>query len=275
MTTPGPREPEPATPRAPANPRAPVFSMIRVDCPQHVRASHPDHGTGGGNGGGVEGYLAEVAARLPGSARARAGIVAELRSGLLDAADAHRSAGLPPAEAARAAIREFGDPARVADGFRAEIAAGQARRVSLALLVTGPLVGLLWIATAAGSHLDLRPALPWPGTGSTGLGAGLGLVAIAALVTAWAAAVGVATTGRGARWLSAAPRRAPTAAAVAGFGAVGADGVGLLLLAAELAIAPGRLALAPATAAAVASLARLLLARRAARRCLALRATLA
>jgi hypothetical protein len=235
----------------------------------------------------VERYLAEIAERLGGPARARAGIVAELRSGLLDAADAHRSAGLPPAQAVLAAIREFGDPARVADGFRAEIAAGQARRVSLALLVSGPLVGLLWIATAAGSHLGLHLALPWPGASGSpglgvspglgmgpGLGAGLCLVAIAALVTAWAATVGIAATGRVTRWLPAGPRRAPTAAAVAGFGAIGADGVGLLLLAAELAVAPGRLALAPAAAAAVASAARLLLARRAAHRCLALRATL-
>jgi hypothetical protein len=283
--------------------------MIWVDGVRNARASNPNHGKTPpvpeveGCGAGVEGnlarvegyatdvqddparvdgYLAEVAARLAGPARARAGIVAELRSGLLDAADAHRSAGLPPAQAARAAIREFGDPDRVADGFRAEIAAGQARRVSLALLVTGPLVGLLWIATAAGSHLGLRPALPWPGTSGSpglgmgsGLGAGICLVAIAALVTAWAAAVGIAATGRATRWLPAEPRRAPTAAAVAGFGAIGADGVGLLLLAAELAVAPGRLALAPAAAAAVASLARLLLARRAARRCLALRTSLA
>jgi len=234
-----------------------------------------------GAGPAVERYLAEVSAGLPGPARAQAGILAELRSGLLDAADAHRSAGVPSAQAAAAAITEFGDPGEIAGGFRAEIAAGQARRVSLALLVTGPLVGLLWIATAAGSHLGLHPALPRPGIfGSpslsvgSGLSVGIWLVAIAAGVTAWAAAVSIAATGRVTRWLPAGPRRAPTAAAVAGFGAIGADGVGLLLLAAELAVAPGRLALAPAAAAAAASLARLLLARRAAHRCLALRATL-
>ena len=91
----------------------------------------------------MEGYLAEVTARLPGPAWAHAGIVAGLRSGLLDAADAHRSAGLPPAQAALAEIREFGDPAQVAGGFKAEIAVGQARRVAVILLVTGPLVGFL------------------------------------------------------------------------------------------------------------------------------------
>ena len=49
----------------------------------------------------------------------------------------------------------------------------------------------------------------------------------------------------------------------------GADALGLALLAAELAIAPGKLSPLPAAAAAIAALARLLLARRAASRCLA------
>ena len=87
---------------------------------------------------GVERYLAEVAARLPGSPRAHRDIVAELRSGILDATDAHCCAGLPPAEAVQAAIDEFGDPARVTDGFRAEIATGLARRAAVVVLVTRP-----------------------------------------------------------------------------------------------------------------------------------------
>ena len=110
----------------------------------------------------LERYLAEVTARMPGPARARAGIVAELRSGLLDAADAQRSAGLPPDRAAVAAISEFGDAAGIAAGFRAEIAARHARRVVLTLLVTGPLVGLLWIAEAGASHAGAQSGRPWP-----------------------------------------------------------------------------------------------------------------
>ena len=201
--------------------------------------------------------------------------MAELRSGLLDAADAHRSAGLPPAQATLAAIREFGAPAQVAEGFRAEIAACQARRVAVALLITGPLVGLLWIATAVTSRLGIHFAAPWQWTGlSPGLRVGLPLVAVAAGVTAWAALLGIATTGRLTRWLPPRPRRAPTAAAVAGFGAVGADGLGLALLAAQLATDPGKLSPVLAVAAAAASLARLMLARRAAGRCLAIRASL-
>ncbi len=154
-------------------------------------------GQPGPGGLAVDSYLAELKARLPGPARARAGIVAELRSGLMDAADAHRSAGLPPAQAALAAIAEFGEPAQVADGFRAEIAAGQARRVAASLLVTGPLVGLLWIATATTSHLSIGPALGWHQAGTfPGFGVGIYLVAVAAGVTAWGAVVGIAVTGR-------------------------------------------------------------------------------
>ena len=92
----------------------------------------------------VECYLAEVAAHLSGPARVHSGIVTELRSGLLDAVDSHRSAGLPPAQAVQAAVREFGDPGRVADGFRAEIAASHARRVAVILLVAS-FVSLLGI----------------------------------------------------------------------------------------------------------------------------------
>ncbi|MBV9382075.1 MAG: hypothetical protein JOY82_08800 [Streptosporangiaceae bacterium] len=226
-------------------------------------------------GPAVERYLAEVTARLPGPARAHSGIVAELRSGLLDATDARRSAGLSAAQAARAAVGEFGDPALVAEGFRAEIAAGQARRAAAALTVTGPLVGLLWIAAAATSHLRVGLAPPWQQAGLPPVvRVGIYPVAVAAVLTACAALVVVATTGRLTRWLPARPRRGPTAAAVAGFGAVCAEGLGLALLAAQLVVAPGKLSLLPAAAAAAAATVRLVFARRAARRCLAIRAAL-
>jgi hypothetical protein len=226
-----------------------------------------------GAGPAVESYLAEVSAGLPGPARAQAGILAELRSGLLDAADAHRSAGVPPAQAAAAAITEFGDPGEITGGFRAELAAGQARRVAVMVLVTGPVVGLVWLAEAAASHPGARLGLPWPWAGLFPP-AGLLLVAIAVAVTAWGALGGIASTGRLTRWLPDRPRRAPTAAAVAGLGAVGADVLGLTLLAAQLATAPGKLSPLLAAAAAAASLARLMFAGRAARRCLVLRASL-
>jgi hypothetical protein len=219
----------------------------------------------------VERYLTEVTARLPGPRRARCDIVAELRSGLLDAMDARCSAGLPLCEAAQAAIDEFGDPARVADSFTTEIAAGLARHAAFVMLVTGPLVGVLWIITAVASHI--APHLQWPDL-SPALQVGVPLVAIAVGVTACGALFGIAATGRLTRWLPALPRRAPAAAAVAGFGAVGADALGLALLGVQLATAAGTLSPWPAGAAAAASIARLLFARRAARRCLTTRAGL-
>jgi hypothetical protein len=109
---------------------------------------------------------------------------------------------------------------------------------------------------------------------SPGLKVGVLMVAIAAGVTAGGALFGIAATGRLTRWLPALPRRAPAAAAVAGFGAVGADALGLALLGFQLATAAGTLSPWPAAAAAAASVVRLLFARRAARRCLAIRAGL-
>jgi hypothetical protein len=216
----------------------------------------------------VERYLAEVTARLPGSPRSHRDIVAELRSGILDATDAHCSAGLPPAEAVQAAIDEFGDPIKVADGFTAEIAAGLARRAAVVVLVTGPLVGVLWIVTAVASHI--APHFQWSDL-SPGLQVGVPLVAVAAGVTACGALFGIAATGRLTRWLPAMPRRAPAAGAAAGFGVVGADALGLALLGVQLATAAGTLSPWPAAAAAAASVARLMFARRAALRCLAIR----
>jgi hypothetical protein len=84
----------------------------------------------------------------------------------------------------------------------------------------------------------------------------------------------LAATGPVTRWLPASPRTAPGTAAIAGFAAVAADLAVFILLASKLASAPAALAPAPVIAAATASLTRLTLARRAARRCLTARAAL-
>ena len=223
----------------------------------------------------LDGYLAEVAGRLPGPARARADIIAELRVGLLDATDAYRDAGLPAARAAAAAIREFGDPGPVAAAFRPGLALSQARRVALTLLATGPLIGLLWAATAVASHIGIRHAPPWQWAGAPpGSLVAFPLAAAALAVAVWTALFTIAATGRATRWLPGRPRLAPGTAALAGLGAAAADLALFVLLASKLAAAPGTLAPAPAAAAALASLARLSLAGRAARRCLTARAAL-
>ncbi|HEY7430040.1 MAG TPA: permease prefix domain 1-containing protein [Streptosporangiaceae bacterium] len=214
-------------------------------------------------------YLAEIAARLPGPARARRDILAELGTGLADAADAYRRAGLDPAQASRAAIGEFGGPDQVATGFRAELTNAAARRIALALLATGPLIGALWAAAALASHLGAHLALPlqWP---SMPADARLvSKIAAVALATAIGSALfTVATTGRLTRWL---PARPPASAALAASGTAAMDLTLLLVLTAQAATTPGRLAALPVAVAAAASIARFTLATRAARHCLATR----
>jgi hypothetical protein len=224
----------------------------------------------------VDSYLAEVAARLPCPARARGGIIAELRAGLLDATDAYHEGGLAAGSAAAAAVAEFGDPRRVAGAFRPGLAISQARRVAATLLATGPLIGLLWAATAVASRIGIRHAPPWQWAGAPpGWLVAFPLAAAACVIAVWTALFTIAATGRATRWLPERARLAPGTAAVAGAAAAAADLALLVLLASQLAAAPGALAPAPAAAAALASLTRLSLAGRAARRCLAARAGLA
>ena len=192
--------------------------------------------------------------------------MAELEDGLWTATLAHRTRGLPPEEAATAAVAEFGDPRTVAAGFGPELAAAIGRRVGLALLTTGPLVGSCWL---------LLGAATWRWTGRE-LPAALGLVAtLVALVLAVAvpAAVLSVASGRLSRWLPISSHLGATAAAVAASACVAGDMVLLGGLLAS-AVLVGGLSWPAALLAAGASSTRLSLAGRAARRCLAARATL-
>ena len=226
-------------------------------------------------------YLTEVARGLIGPARARRDILTELGAGLADATDAYRSHGLAPDQAARAALAEFGRPEQVANGFRAELTAAQARRTALALLRTGPLVGLLWLGAALASRIGAQLVSPWHWAG---------MPASARLVThlagfAFALAIGsalvtVAATGRltrwlptslpgRPRWLGAGSAASAAIAAVAASGTAAIDIALLALLATQAASTPGRLAVLPVAVAAGASLTRLTLTTRAAQKCLA------
>ncbi len=223
----------------------------------------------------VEAYLREAADRMPGPRLARSDILAELRSGLLDAIDMRRAAGLTAEAATEAAIAEFGDPRQVADAFRPHLAMVQARRTALALAASGPLVGLLWATAALASHITLRHAPPWQWPGAPPLSAaGFPVIAAAILILIVSTLATIAATGKLTRWLPACPRVAAATAATAGFGAVATDLSMLALLASQLTSAPGTLDALPVAAAAAASLTRLTLSRQAAARCLAARATL-
>jgi hypothetical protein len=219
----------------------------------------------------VTDYLATVAAQLPGPAAARAAVTDELCDGLMEARELHQARGCSPQEATAAAIAEFGDPATVAAAFRPELAAVQAHRVALGLLTTGPLVGLTWIAAVAVNTLP-----PWRHQ-LIGPWLALPLVGLALAVAGPALGLTVAATGRLGRRLSRVVHRAtlpPTAAAVAALAAVVADLTLLAILGGHALTSPGSYMWAPVIVAASASLTRVLLAGRAARRCLATRATL-
>ncbi|HYK69814.1 MAG TPA: permease prefix domain 1-containing protein [Streptosporangiaceae bacterium] len=215
----------------------------------------------------IEGYVDQVAAALPGPARERGDMMAELRAGLLDALDARRRDGLPDDAAVAAATAEFGEPRVIAATFRSELAARLARRCALTLAGTGPVVGLLWTAAAMASHVGMPHALPWEAGAPGGSTAVVRILLVALLVTVGGALVTIVATGRlAARWAGR-PRVAPAAAAVSGYGAVIVDVAIFTLLASQLASAPGGLAPLPVAGAALASVARLLLAWHAAQRC--------
>ncbi|MEU4421730.1 hypothetical protein AB0F81_13985 [Actinoplanes sp. NPDC024001] len=159
----------------------------------------------------IDAYLAEVAGHLSGPRRRRERILDELRDGLHEAA-----AGFPGERAVDAAIAEFGPPRRVAEAFAGELAIAYGRRTLTGLLVTGPLIGALWL-------LALRLP-PWR-TGLVVLLVALPvlpLVAVAVVVAVRA----VATTGSLMRWLpETGPRQALLATAVVAALAVVADAV--------------------------------------------------
>jgi hypothetical protein len=219
----------------------------------------------------VADYLAAVTAQLTGPPAAWVAVTDELRDGLLEALDTHQARGCSQAEATAAAIAEFGDPHTVAAAFGPELAAVQARRVAVGLLVTGPLVGLAWIAAVVVNALP-----PWRHQ-PTGPWLALPLVGLALAVAGPALGLTVAATGRLGRRLSRVVRPAtlpPTAAAVAALAAVVADLTLLGVFTGQVLTSRGSYVWAPVVVAASASLARVTLAGRAARRCLATRAAL-
>jgi len=95
-------------------------------------------------------------------------------------------------------------------------------------------------------------------------------VAILIVITSTLATI--TATGKLTRWLPVSPGIAAAAAAAAGFAVAAADLAILVVLASQLASAPGSLAPLPVAAATTASMTRLTFARRAARSCLAARA---
>jgi HAAS len=220
----------------------------------------------------LDDYLARLAARLPGPARARQAILDELRDGLVEATHTRLTGGASPAQAAAAAVTEFGDPTTIAAAFTPELAARRARRIALALIGTGPLVGGLWLGAVAASGqaaIAAAPVWQWPVVQAGGWPARLLLAVVgAAVLAAW---VTVAATGRLTRWLPAPPGLPAITAAAAASGASLFDLSLLLVLATRALPTPAAAPWPLVAVAATTSLVRCALASRAARRCLTLR----
>jgi hypothetical protein len=163
----------------------------------------------------IDDYLGALAHRLPAHARLTPDVVAEMRDDLLTATAVLTPGSPGPVAAARAALADFGDEETIAWALRPELAARNARRLGIALLVTGPLGGVCWLA-AVFFGTGHAPAWRWL----------LVLVAPAIVIGAPATELTVASTGRLSRWLRPGTPLAGHALTIAGIAA----GVGDLLL---------------------------------------------
>jgi hypothetical protein len=205
----------------------------------------------------IENYLKQVAADLPGPRRARADIIAELHSSVLDATDGRIASGLTPEAAARSALDELGAPAELAAAYRPELTIKQARRHAITFIVGGVVIAALWAHAAQLSDRATRPG--WQLLGAPP-------VPIAATALLLATATGLTTllaTGRLTRWTRDQPQCAAITAIMGGLGSAAGDFAILILLVVQFALPRHPLAPIPISAAATASLARLILARRA------------
>lgn len=132
----------------------------------------------------VEDYLAQLSA----DGRLTADLEDEIVDGLWETVDGYRRLGLAPAGAARAAMTEFGCASTVATAIRAENSRADSHRLGRRLILSGPLVGGLWLsALSASAAPPLHRQLP-------GLWPLLMLVAAAIVVGAPAAAIAVAAS---------------------------------------------------------------------------------
>ncbi|HEY9391713.1 MAG TPA: hypothetical protein VIR27_18325, partial [Mycobacteriales bacterium] len=180
---------------------------------------------------------------------------------------------------AEAAVAEFGDPALLASALVPELAAGHARRTTLALVRSGPAVGVLWVLAWAVAHpVPAGWVVPWPpwsgSVGTDGTVPDPRLFAPAVGMFLLTALVVLASTGRAGRWLPHRPGLAPAAAVAGAVICVACDLAVLSLLAGQVGSVRRSAAWAPLVVAAAASLTRLVLTARAGRRLLALRAAL-
>ncbi|MGI5525426.1 permease prefix domain 1-containing protein [Micromonospora sp. CA-259024] len=144
----------------------------------------------------VDEHLRELAARLHGPARLKSDLLTEARHGLLDAVEAYRESGVPPTEAQRRAVVEFGSPAELLPSWQAELATGALRGLSLRMLViaaVGVVAGdLTWQGASwsdgsrpPGLYLLLSTSVEWIWWGSLLLAVAGLLVVEASVRSPW------------------------------------------------------------------------------------------
>ncbi|GAA1817368.1 hypothetical protein [Agromyces neolithicus] len=202
----------------------------------------------------VSSYLVAIDAEIPRWLRSRRAALSELADGLDDAITDYRTQGLSPQEAATRAVSDSGPPSIIADAFTDVLSAGHARRTALALLVTGPLIGVVWLnALVPGSPPTMLLAQILP----------LGPVILASVVTS---VLTLLVTGPARLRPAWAPRRPQRLAAFACACSVVGD---LLVLGTTMITAltmPGNMAGYPLIGAVVLTLTRLAITQRVARR---------
>jgi hypothetical protein len=164
----------------------------------------------------VGGYLAELDSHLPAGRRARKEILVEIADGLTCAVEEHLRAGQSAEAAARAAMAEFGDPRTVAAAFTRQLGPTAAHRLGAGLVLTGPLVGLTWVAAFATAGLN------WSSQIVNVLSA-MPQYPLILAVTVPAAMVALTGSGWAARHLVVPPRVVTGAAIVAAIGCVAGD----------------------------------------------------
>jgi HAAS len=164
----------------------------------------------------VDGYLSELESRLRAGRRVRKEIVLEIADGLTCAVEEHMQRGQPADAAARTAVAELGEPRTLAAAFAGQLGSAAAHRLGAGLVVTGPLVGLTWVAAYATAGLN------WSSQIVNVLSA-MPQYPLILAVTVPAAMIAITGSGRAATHLVVPARVVTAAAIVAVIGCVAGD----------------------------------------------------
>jgi hypothetical protein len=218
--------------------------------PRHLNDAHSAEATPPA----VAEYLRELETLIPSWLHGRRSALAELADGLRDATEHYRSRGMEPDAAAARALRDCGPAPLIASEFAAMLATGHARRTAIALMATGPVVGVLWLMTLVPGQTPDALLMHYPV---------LGMLVLASVTCAL---LTILTTGPAIRWLP--PMRlVPRRIAAAACAAAAIGDLLLLIIAAQVALGPAPdIAWMPGLIACVTSVVRLTLTQRVARR---------